>query len=62
VRTARAEIRDALRDISGFGKRALRRLKPRYVGSQFFVGAIAQQALANTNGNIVRVERALDRE
>ena len=49
-------------DVGRFRERALRRLQPRDIGRQFFVRAVAQQALADTDRDVVRVERALDRE
>ena len=62
VRTARAEIRDALSDVGCLGKRALRRFQPRNIRRQFFIVAVAQQPFADADGDVVRIKRALDRE
>jgi hypothetical protein len=62
VRTARAEIRDALGDVGGLGKCTLRGLQPRDIGRKLVISAVAQQPLADADGDVVRIERAFDRE
>ncbi len=62
VRAAGAEIGDALGDVGGLGQRLLRLLQPRHIGGDLFIGAVAQQPLADADGDVVGIERALDRE
>ena len=38
------------------------RLQPRDIGGELVVGAVAQQPLADADGDVVGIERALDRE
>ena len=62
MRAARAEIRDALPCVLGLGQHRLRLHQPLHAALNFGVGAVAQQALADADGNVIGVKRALDRK
>ena len=62
VRTARAEIRNALGDVACFVQCPLRRLQSCDIGGHLTVGVELENTLADGDGDIVGVERALDRE
>ena len=62
VRTAGAEIWDAHRGILGVGEHGLRLFEAAHALLELFVAMIAQNARADRNRNVVRIERGLDRE
>ena len=62
MRTARAEIGRADGDILRLGEHRLRLLQPRHLRLDVIAAAMAQDALADRDRDVVRVERALHRE
>src|SRR5260370_14267485 len=62
VRTTRAEIRDALRHVRGFGGNALTLLEPRHARADFVIMTVFEEPLANADRDLVRIERALYRK
>ncbi len=62
VRAARAEIGHAGGDVIGLGERGLRLAQPVHPVSQLRHIAVFQDAVADGDGDLVGVERALDRE
>ena len=58
----RAEIRDAHRCIFRIGQHRLCLFQPAYALFEFFVAMIAQDARADRDGDVVRIECGLDRE
>ncbi len=62
VRAAGTEIRRAHRDVLRFGQNALRLFQARDPRGQLLVRRETEQAFADADGDVVRIERALHRE
>src|SRR5262249_36187481 len=62
VRAARAEIRDTRGDLARLRQPRLSLLQPRNAPRDRLVVATCQQALPDADGDVIGIERALDRE